>query len=94
MHRGGYDYKKKVRRQQEKGGQMLKLGETSLEDVLVMISSHNSPCVVGLRLPTNFAVQHFLDGLRGKEEIIEFECLTRRKISVQLFVVLYFPIAA
>jgi len=87
---GGYDYKEKIRRQQEKGGQLLKLGDTPLEGVLAMISHHNSPCVVGLRLPTNFVVQNFLNLLREKENI-EFECLTRRKISVQLFVVLYFP---
>mmetsp|Transcript_1311 Transcript_1311/g.2783 ORF Transcript_1311/g.2783 Transcript_1311/m.2783 type:complete len:174 (+) Transcript_1311:2-523(+) len=88
---GGYDYKEQLRRQQVTGGQSIKLGDTCLEDVLVLMSLHNAPCVVGLRLPTNFGVQDFLDSLREKNENIEFECLTRRKISVQLFVVLYFP---
>ena len=88
---GGYDYKEKVRRQQQQQGKpLLKLGDTSLEDVLAMISLHNSPCVVGLRLPTNFAAIDFLHALRESNERIQFECLTRRKISVQLFVVLYF----
>ena len=88
---GGYNYKEQLRRQQEKGGQLLKLGETPLEDVLALMSHHNSPCVVGLRLPTNFSVQKFLTALRTKEEKIQFECLTIRKISVQIFVVLHFP---
>lgn len=88
---GGFNYKEKVRRQQEQGKQLLKLGDTPLEDVLAMISHHNSPCVVGLRLPTNFALKDFLNALRKNDQTIEFECLTTRKISVQLFVVLYFP---
>jgi hypothetical protein len=88
---GGYDYKEQLRRQQEKGGQLLKLGDTPLEDVLAMMSHQNSPCVVGLRLPTNFSVHNFLNALRTKEEGIEFECMTIRKVSVQIFVVLYFP---
>lgn len=91
---GGYDYKEQLRRQQEKGGQLLKLGDTPLEDVLALISHHNSPCVVGLRLPTNFAVHKFLTALRTKEENIQFECLTIRKISVQIFVVLHFPLSS
>ena len=91
---GGYDYKEKVRRKQaERRGQVLKLGDTSLEDVLGLMARHNAPCVVGLRLPTNFAVMDFLTALRETTNI-EFECLTRRKVSVQLFVVLYFPASA
>jgi len=83
---GGWDYKEKVRRQQ-----LLKLGDTPLEDVLVMMSHHNTPCVVGLRLPTNFLVRDFLTELVKKEvPSINFECLTVRKVAVQLFVVLYF----
>lgn len=90
---GGYDYKEKVRRQQAEGrGQVLKLGDASLEEVLGLMARHNAPCVVGLRLPTNFAAMDFLTALRDTN--IEFECLTRRKISVQLFVVLYFPPSA
>eukprot|EP00536_Pseudo-nitzschia_multiseries_P011039 jgi/Psemu1/27674/gm1.27674_g len=84
---GGWDYKVKVHRQQ-----LLKLGDVPLQDVLVKISYHNAPCVVGLRLPTNFAVQEFLTVFAKKEEPrIDFECLAIRKMSVQLFVVLYFP---
>ena len=83
---GGWDYKEKVRRQQ-----LLKLGDTPLEDVLVMMSHHNAPCVVGLRLPTNFVVRDFLTELVKKEvPSIDFECLTVRKVAVQLFVILYF----
>ena len=90
---GGYDYKAQVRRQQQDEGRpLLKLGDTSLEDVLTMISLHNSPCVVGLRLPTNFAANDFLKALRESHEGVGFECLRLRKISVQLFVVLYFPV--
>ena len=88
---GGYDYKQKVRRQQVEGGHLLKLGDTPLEDVLGMISHHNAPCVAGLRLPINFVVQDLLNALGEKERNIKFECLTIRKISVQLFVILYFP---
>jgi hypothetical protein len=88
---GGYDYKQQVRRAQKEGGPVLKLGDSPLEDVLALISQHNSPCVVGLRLPVNFIVQNLLDALTEKEEDIQFECMTRRKISVQLFVILYFP---
>ncbi len=88
---GGYDYKQMVRRHQAEGSQGLKLGGTSLENVLGLMGRHNSPCVVGLRLPTNFAAKDFLHALRETHQDIEFECLTRRKISVQLFMVIYFP---
>merc|ERR1712166_778355 len=83
---GGYDYKQQVRRAQKEGGPVLKLGDAPLEDVLALISRHNSPCVVGLRLPINFIVQNLLNALTEKDEDIHFECITRRKISVQLFV--------
>ena len=88
---GGYNYKQQVRRAQKEGGPVLKLGDAPLEDVLALIACHNSPCVVGLRLPINFIVQNLLNALTEKDEGIHFECITRRKISVQLFVILYFP---
>lgn len=97
---GGYDYKHKARQQQGNNDDAgrdsndthyrFRLGDTLLEDVLLKIAHHNAPCIVGLRLPINYEVPNLLGALREKLGGNEVECITVRKVSVQLFVILYF----
>jgi hypothetical protein len=97
---GGYNYKQIARVQQGKidnAGQASRethyrflLGDTLLEDVLLKIAYHNAPCIVGMRLPINYKVPKLLDTVREKLGDTKLECITIRKVSVQLFVILYF----
>ncbi|KAG7360959.1 RNA cap guanine-N2 methyltransferase [Nitzschia inconspicua] len=85
---GGYNYKKI--KKETNGRSMIRLGETSLEDVLERIAHHNAPCLVGLRLPVNFAVDDLLSCLSEARRNVSFNVISIRKIGVQLFVVLHF----
>ena len=81
---GGANYK------QDKANQRhLKMGPWSLEDVVVQVSAHIRPCIVGIRLPVKFLVQDFLASLK-QDYGLRFETLSVRKLCVQLFVVLAF----
>jgi hypothetical protein len=80
---GGVRYK-----QNKRSG--LEMGKWSLEDVLERISIHLRPCVVGLRMPVTFVVDDLLPTLREDRGMV-LETLSVRKLSVQLFVVLFFP---
>jgi len=98
---GGENYKKKTTHQHQ-----LYMGDWTLNDILYKIYHCIRPCIVGLRLPVTFVVADFLEKLNSgleKEEIhrdsdnhSSRQCYVRslmvRKMSVQLFVVLYFSV--
>jgi len=66
----------------------LQLGQWKLEDVILKIAQFVPECVVGVRLPVTLKVQHFLDHQLARERGLKFECLSIRKLSVQLLVVI------
>lgn len=81
--------------------QQLYMGQWTLEDILCKIHQSLRPCLIGLRLPVNFVVDALLTSLKSRiarsandDEIPaggpSVQKLLVRKLSVQLFVVLYF----
>jgi 16S rRNA G966 N2-methylase RsmD len=66
------------------------MGPWTFKQVLINIYNHCKPCLVGMRLPENRGkVDALLEELR--EDGLIFETKAIRKLSVQRFVVLYFP---
>ena len=81
--------------------QQLRMGPWTLEDILCKIYHCLRPCLVGLRLPVTFVVDDLLERLRlrideakvddhDRAKLAFVQTLAVRKLSVQLFVVLYF----
>jgi hypothetical protein len=77
---GGVNYKQPQH-------QLIKMGKWSLEDIVEQISLHLTPCVLGIRLPLQFAVDDLLRSMRDDRGLF-FDTLSIKKLSVQLFVVL------
>ena len=69
---------------------VFQMGKWTLEDILEKVSLHLKPCIVGLRLPITLIVDDFLDNLRQNRRLV-FDKLFARKLSVQVFVVIFFP---
>eukprot|EP00980_Cylindrotheca_fusiformis_P011157 scaffold2557_cov121-Cylindrotheca_fusiformis.AAC.40 len=82
---GGVGFKHKTERYAD-----FMMGTWTFKQVLISLYSHCKPCLVGMRLPENREkVDTFLQELR--EDGLAFETKTIRKLSVQRFVVLFFP---
>ena len=99
---GGENYKKKNAVIPFEQQQQLRMGPWTLDDILCEIYNSLRPCLVGLRLPVTFVVDDFMERLRlrlggpkngdnsDKPNSVFIETLAIRKLSVQLFLVLYF----
>lgn len=98
---GGENYKKKNAAKSSEQQHQLRMGPWTLDDILCEIYNCLRPCLVGLRLPVTFVVDDLVERLQlriggpknsdnGPKHSVFIETLAVRKLSVQLFVVLYF----